>query len=66
MNRRGFIRSLGGAVAATLIPFTKPLVLSAPKKAKYVTTGVAQWFETIPFARCYSKEYLDLMSKVYR
>lgn len=44
MNRRSFIRSLGGAVAAAMIPFVRPIKLQAPKKAKVAEFYVHKYF----------------------
>lgn len=54
MNRRNFIRSLGGAVAAAMIPFVKPIHLSAPKKVKQVT---AFWYQTSRYSKCLDDQY---------
>ena len=56
MNRRSFIRSLGAGIAAAMLPFSRPVVLSAPKKAKAET--VAFWMQTTRMSYCYSDAYL--------
>lgn len=64
MNRRSFIRSLGGAVAAAMIPFVRPIKLQAPKKAKVVIGARGFWFQSLPSTRCYSEAYKEYLSKM--
>lgn len=62
MKRRDFIRSLGGAVAAAMMPFSKPIRLSAPKKPK-AETLLAFWVQTA-HRRYYTQAYLDYMEMI--
>lgn len=45
-SRRNFFKSLGAAVAITMLPFVRPIKLSAPKKAKVVFTQMYCWVFT--------------------
>lgn len=56
MNRRSFIRSLGGAVAAAMIPFVRPIKLQAPKKPKL---EMSFWFQTMRGTRCMDNAYRE-------
>lgn len=62
MNRRSFIRSLGGAVAAAMLPFARPVKLSAPKKAKIVPF----WFQTHRLTSFYDDGYRAALKKVLK
>lgn len=64
MNRRNFMRSMGGAVAAALVGFVPPIKLSAPKKAKAVTL-VCFWAETSRAYRCTDDVYREYMAKLF-
>jgi hypothetical protein len=61
MNRRSFLRSLGGAVAAAMLPFQKLPQLSAPKKAKEFSSTISPfWMQTTRASRCMDESYRKL------
>jgi hypothetical protein len=69
MKRRAFLRSLGGAVAAAMMPFTKPLenpYLSDEAKAELIgnVVGHFKWWSTDPRFRQVDRLYAEMYRKI--